>query len=419
MKYSARIALSIGAAALFAGCGVPRQGQDMQPPVGAAGTMPQSRIRPASSSYKVLYAFDDVPNGSSPGGGLLDVGGTLYGTASGGGLKKCRARINGGCGTFFSITPKGAEKLLYTFTVASGAYPQSRLLDLQGTLYGTAYYGGPTGGGVVYSMSTTGSEAVLYSFRGTSDGTFPRARVISVNHTLYGTNTYGGGKHRDGGTVYSVTLSGVHTVLHGFTARFDGHDPYSGLVDVHGTLYGTTLYNGPSASCCGIVYSITLSGKETVLYRFAGGSDGAHPRGDLLNVNGTLYGTTVSGGTGCNSYGCGTVYTVTTSGTEKVLYKFQGGSDGANPAAGLIDVNGTLYGTTQAGGGPSCSCGTVFSISTSGAETVLHRFAGGSDGKDPMAPLVAEKGMLYGTTSAGGDGCKDSNGCGTIFALAP
>lgn len=419
MQYFARYVLSIGAAALLAGCGGFRQAQnDMQPPVGAAGTMPQSQIRPASSSYKVLYAFDDVPNGLGPAGGLLDVGGTLYGAAARGGLKKCRKRTSGGCGTFFSITPKGTEKLLYTFTVASGAYPQSRVIDVDGTLYGTAAYGG-YGLGVVYSMSTSGSEAVLYSFRGTSDGAFPHARVVSVNHTLYGTNTYGGGKHRDGGTVYSITLSGVHTVLHGFTAPSDGHDPYSGLVYVHGTLYGTTLYDGPSASCCGTVYSITLSGKEAVLYRFAGGSDGAHPTGDLVNVNGTLYGTTSGGGMGCGSNGCGTVYTITTSGTEKVLYKFQGGSDGANPAAGLIDVNGTLYGTTQAGGAASCSCGTVFSISTSGAETVLHRFAGGSDGRDPVAPLAAEKGILYGVTLGGGDGCRATDGCGTVFALTP
>jgi len=419
MKALARSALSIGAVALLAGCAVRQAQGDSELPSGAPSALHQTRISPASSSYKVLYNFDEYPNGEGPVGGLLDVGGTLYGAASNGGLKHCFERHAGGCGTFFSITPKGTEKLLYTFTVPTGAYPYSRLIDVKGTLYGTTNRGGPNGLGTVYSVSTTGAETVLYSFKGTSDGAYPVANVINVNGTLYGTNTYGGGKHRDGGTVYSVTTSGMHTVLHGFTAPTDGHDPEGGLTDVNGTLYGTTVYVSRAASCCGTVYSITTAGKEHVLYHFAGGSDGANPTGDLLNVNGTLYGTTVEGGTGCENHGCGTVYTVTTSGTEKVLYRFSGGSDGANPAAGLIDVNGTLYGTTQAGGLSSCSCGTVYSISTTGAVSVLHSFAGGTDGMRPHAPLVAVKGTLYGTTTGGGDGCKASAGCGTVFALTP
>jgi|SRR5580700_99125 uncharacterized repeat protein (TIGR03803 family) len=407
-----RYALSVSvAAALVTGCG------GLQP-IGAPSAVQQSGIRPGSSSYKVLYGFDEYPNGEEPLGGLLDEGGTLYGAASNGGLKKCFERRSGGCGTVFSITPKGAEKLLYTFTVATGALPQSRLIDVQGTLYGTTNRGGPTRLGTVYSISATGSEAVLYSFKGTTDGAYPSAGVISVNHTLYGTNTYGGGDDHDGGTVYSLSLSGVHTVLHSFRATSDGHDPVGGLIDVNGTLYGTTVSDGRSGACCGIAYSITTSGKETVLYRFAGGSDGARPLGTLLNVNGTLYGTTISGGgTGCSGNGCGTVYTITTSGKEKVLYRF-GGSDGANPAAGLIDVNGTLYGTTIHGGAPSCSCGTVYSISTSGAETVLHSFVGGADGEYPQAPLAGVKGTLYGTTASGGDPQKGEC-CGTVFALTP
>jgi uncharacterized repeat protein (TIGR03803 family) len=104
-----------------------------------------------------------------------------------------------------------------------------------------------------------------------------------------------------------------------------------------------------------------------VLYRFRGGSDGRNPQSGLIDVNGTLYGTTYFGGdgTGCYAPGCGTVYSISTSGTEKVLYAFKGGSDGFFPVAGLIDVQGTLYGTTEEGGG-GCStddgCGTVFSI---------------------------------------------------------
>jgi uncharacterized repeat protein (TIGR03803 family) len=109
---------------------------------------------------------------------------------------------------------------------------------------------------------------------------------------------------------------------------------------------------------------MTTSGKVKTLYSFAGGSDGADPVGSVLDVKGVLYGTTSQGG----KRGNGTVFSITTSGKESVLYRFAGTAkgDGANPQAGLIEVNGILYGTT-AGGGVQClstrsGCGTVFSL---------------------------------------------------------
>jgi len=441
MKRFARYAFSIGAAAVFlAGCTL-RQAQDDNAqgnnaqgdgelPIGVQGGMQESRPETASS-YQVLYRFDRYPNGEQPLAALTDVGGVLYGTASDGGVKGCHHR--GGCGTFFSITPNGTEKLLYDFTTSTGVYPISRLIDAKGTLYGTTYQGGPSAKGTVYRISTMGSESVLYNFRGLHDGAYPDAGVTYANGTFYGTNTYGGG--RDGGTAYSVSSSGVHTVLHHFFGGYhDGYDPESGLINVKGTLYGTTK-SGGGQNCrsarqpgthihygCGIVYSLTTSGKMTILHRFGRSStDGRFPEGDLLDVNGTLYGTTFGGGgTACSGFGCGTVYSMTTSGAENVLYRFTGGADGQHPAAGVIDVNGTLYGTTAEGGNaPSCYCGTVYSLTTSGVESVLHSFAGGTDGMHPQAPLTPEKGTLYGTTVYGGELQKGGNCCGTIFALTP
>jgi uncharacterized repeat protein (TIGR03803 family) len=137
-----------------------------------------------------------------------------------------------------------------------------------------------------------------------------------------------------------------------------------------------------------------------VLYSFKG-KDGADPGAGLLNVNGTLYGTTTGGGKYCRgSDGCGTVFSITTSGKETVLHSFGGTGDSGYPKAGLLNVNGTLYGTT-AGGGANGS-GTVFSITTSGAETVLYSFKGGKDGKAPSAGLLNVKGTLYGSTEVGG-----------------
>jgi uncharacterized repeat protein (TIGR03803 family) len=154
-------------------------------------------------------------------------------------------------------------------------------------------------------------------------------------------------------------------VLFSFGRKPDGAGPIAPLIEANGTLYGTTLFGG--ASGYGTVFSITTSGKERVLYNFAGHSDGKGPGGPLLDVHGTLYGLTESGGSSsCSAsgyFGCGTIYSVTTEGAEKVLYAFTGGNDGTTPQDGLVNVNGTLYGTTIYGGGTGCQgggCGTAF-----------------------------------------------------------
>jgi uncharacterized repeat protein (TIGR03803 family) len=151
-----------------------------------------------------------------------------------------------------------------------------------------------------------------------------------------------------------------------------------------------------------------------VLYSFVGGPDGWEPNG-LVNVKGTLYGTTDAGGTGCSSYfGCGTVYRITTTGEKKVLYNFRGGSDGYCPNGYLIHVKGKLYGTTTCGGGCSGEpCGTLYSLTTTGTEHVLYRFTDQADGVNPNAPLVNVNGTLYGTTYSGG------YKVGVIYALTP
>jgi uncharacterized repeat protein (TIGR03803 family) len=256
--------------------------------------------------------------------------------------------------------------------------------------------------------------SVLYSFKGFfGDGADPYADLLNVNGTLYGTTLSGGASCNGGGrprcgTVFSITTSGKETELH----RFGGgsEDPEGGLINVNGTLYGTT--SGAYATDDGTVFSITTSGKETVLHSFAGGSeDGAAPFAGLINVNGTLYGTTASGGANDD----GTVFAITTSGAESVLHSFGGSKDGQEPEAGLISVKGTLYGTTFQGG--ANGQGTVFSITTSGKEHVLHSFGpfgSSGDGYRPEAGLISVKGTLYGTTAQGGE-----HGIGTVFNITP
>ena len=210
----------------------------------------------------------------------------------------------------------------------------------------------------------------------------------------------GGGGASNRGTVFSITKSGSKTVLHSFGGSGDGAGPEGDLVNVDGTLYGTTSDGGGCvylSAGCGTVFSITPSGTETVLHRFAGGSsDGSDPVAGLTNVSGTLYGTTAGGGPN----GFGTVFKITTAGKEKVLYFFAGGTDGNDPSADLSNVNGTLYGTTSGGG--AHNYGTVFQVTTSGVESVLYRFAGGTDGIGPQASLLDVNGALYSTTKDGG-----------------
>ncbi|MFY9720859.1 MAG: choice-of-anchor tandem repeat GloVer-containing protein, partial [Candidatus Cybelea sp.] len=251
---------------------------------------------------------------------------------------------------------------------------------------------------------------VLYSFRGGSDGAFPSAGLTNVNGTLYGTTTDGGGGCSGSlscGSVYSISASGEETVLYSFKGgSADGAHPVASLLNVNGTLYGTTAGGGMYGE--GTVFTITTSGKETVLYGFKGGpADGGHPYASLLNVNGTLYGTTAEGGSlscsGNGTSGCGTVFSITTSGKETVLHRFKDRTtDGQSPYAGLINVNGKLYGTTN-WGGANCenglACGTVFSITRSGKETMRYSFKGGADGQNPQAALINVNGTLYGTVT--------------------
>jgi len=308
---------------MLAGCG------GSQPLIGAPGAVPQA---PASTSYKSLYSFGKrSSDGQEPKAALIDVNGTLYGTTFAGGSIACA----GGCGIVFTIT-------------------------------------------------SSGKDTVLYRFGGGNDGANPGASLLAVKGVLYGTTEYGGGE--DFGTVFKISMTGVEKVLHDFGSYpGDGVKPVASLIDVKGTLYGTTFEGGDDSVCglnCGTVYSISEAGKENVLHSFEAYADGIAPLANLIDVKGTLYGTTEAGvGTPGSNTGFGTVFSISTTGTEMVLYSFGSGS---YPAAGLIDVNGTLYGTTTGDG--ANGGGTAFSITTSGSLTTLHSFGSGTDGSNPAAP---------------------------------
>ena len=324
-------------------------------------------------------------DGAEADGDFVVSGGLLYGVALIGG--KSALGCTTGCGTAFSVSPGGTFDLLHVFGVkkTDGMLPAAALTQDKKLFYGATVFGGNVncgsgsgnGCGTVYSMKSDGTEKVIYKFNG----------------------------EEDGGT--------------------DGSEPSSPLLDIGGTLYGVTGEGGTGCGTdgCGTVFSITPDGTETVLYTFKGGDDGANPSGHLIQVGKLIYGETLTGGgSGCNGEGCGTVFSITTAGAESVVYAFQGGKDGETPDRGLVSVGKTLYGTTFYGGGSGCSahigCGTIFSL-TKGKEKVLHAFVG-SDGAHPRAGLLDVSGTLYGTTEFGGilSGCNNT-GCGSIYSIAP
>jgi uncharacterized repeat protein (TIGR03803 family) len=380
-------------------------------------------VRPPVYGEKVLYNFCSVTNctdGSGPYAGLTsDEAGNFYG-----------ATLTGGAydeGAVFKLTEAGKMTVLYSFTgKTDGAGPLASLVrDKEGNLYGTTNFGGDSSCdcGTVFKLNSTGELTVLYAFKGGTDGASPFGGVIRDNAgNIYGTTFYGGDANcyeYGCGTVFKLDTAGNETVLHRFTGAPDGENPYLGslALDAKGNLYGTT-WEGGTASNWGTVFRVSQSGKETVLHSFAGyPNDGENPyAGVILDKERNLYGTAASGG----SSGAGVVFKLNNKGKETILYTFLGGTDGADPESSLIrDAEGNLYGTTWAGGYPGS--GTVFKVLKNGAEVVLRKFSG-AGGLSPIAGVLRNKaGNVYGTTFYGGEGsaCNNEEGCGVVYELIP
>jgi uncharacterized repeat protein (TIGR03803 family) len=324
---------------------------------------------------------------------------------------------------------------LVTFDGSNGSQPYygSLVQGANGLLYGTTYVGGTEGLGTVFSVTSDGDLTTQYSFlmqSDCSDGKSPvGALVLARDGNYYGT-TYGGGDDltcnapTGCGTIFRMTPEGTLTTLHVFQGT-DGFLPYDGLAQSpSGLLYGTTYYGGASGQ--GTVFEIApTSGTLTTLHSFSS-TDGAFPTSALVQgTDGDFYGTTTGGGnlTCFPPVGCGTVFRITPGGKLATLHSFAL-NDGANPVGGLIlATDGNFYGATANGGDLTCNtngCGTVFRMAPRGTFKTLHSFHG-RDGRAPTAgPIQATDGGLYGTTAGGGNlRCDAPIGCGTVFKIAP
>jgi hypothetical protein len=368
----------------------------------------------AATSYTNIYNFQ--PETTSPLSPLVaDSAGNFYGVAAGPG-----ADTGSNTGIVFELSPpakKGGSwtvTTIFTFNGTSdGNSPQSGLaIDSKGNLYGTTYDGGSgtcllgnsnIGCGVVFELSQSGgswSETVLYNFQGDKDGRNPNASPLTFDAegNLYGVTTLGGGSGCPAtlkvgcGVLFKLEppaqggASWTEKVLHRF-AKKTGTYPYGNLLYLNGVLYGTT--SGDGADGYGTAYEATLKGKITVINNFMGASGGYNASGLAADSSGNLYGFTESGGPSNN----GLVYQLKPSGTswtENVLYNFTGHSDGGTPlGAPVLDSSGNIYGNTQGGGNVfDCTyteqqngCGVVFEVANSGgkiSESVIHTFTGGT-----------------------------------------
>jgi uncharacterized repeat protein (TIGR03803 family) len=212
----------------------------------------------SAGTETILYSFTGGSDGALPYGGLLrNSSGLLYGTASAGGITTGNC-FPSGCGVVFLVTPAGKEVVLHSFTGSpDGASPYASLIaDSSDNLYGTTYNGGAggctNGCGVVFELDKAGTEMVLHSFLGSpTDGAFPYAGLVrDSTGNLYGTATYGGGS--DSGVVFELGTTGTETVLYSFKGTTDGAFPHAGLIlDSTGNLYGTTYGGGDTGAGCG------------------------------------------------------------------------------------------------------------------------------------------------------------------------
>lgn len=362
------------------------------------------------TGFTVLHTFGGVGDGQQAQFGVIaGSDGALYGVTTNGGANNL--------GTVFTLGKDGSNyAVLFSFGGTNGQYPQAGLLEgSDHLLYGTTSYRRTNSYGTIFQINKTGSNYVtLHDFTGANDdGWYPRNLIEGDDGALYGTCTDGGMEGQ--GIVFKLNKSGGdYTVLHHFSwTNNDGRLPQSGLLKASDSLlYGTTASGGRADY--GALYRLEQTGSNAIVvasFNWPGG-DGWNPLANLIEASdGVLYGTTFNGGS--NEFG--TVFRMNKDQSGyAVLHHFDWATDGAFPRGGVIEgANGALFGTAFEGG--SNSFGTVFTLSKDGSGfSVLHHFSGlNGDGSHPQAALLqGSDGALYGTTAQGG-----SNGWGTVFTL--
>lgn len=376
-----------------------------------------------AQAFQVVHNFSN-PEAMFAFGKLASDGNTIYGVGGGyiGALPHYgsvfRVKTDGtGFGILkqFPATYPGAGGI---YTNTDGSTPLGGLVLGGDTVYGTTYQGGNFGLGIIFSAKTDGSGfTVLKHFSGT-DGKNPYSELILDGNTLYGTTASGGLSNK--GAIFRININGLNfSLLKSFTDS-DGVVLLSGLTLSQGKLYGTAHLGG--ASGFGTVYSLSTNGTGFTVLKDFTGNDGAYPRYNLVVSEGAIYGTTDGSGDGTKSV---VYKLNTDGSGFQVLKTFSvpdaaSGTnlDGFLLRSGIAAAGRTLFGATEYGG--NFADGVVFALDMDGLHyTVLKHFSSradpgtNSDGGLPMPSLILTGGTLYGTTEYGG-----SAGNGTLFGVS-
>jgi uncharacterized repeat protein (TIGR03803 family) len=370
-------------------------------------------ITPAPPSLTTLYSFTGGADGATPNGSLVQgQDGSLYGTTYG---TVFRITTAGDATTLYAFPSA-------SITYGVGGTSTGLILASDGNFYGTVQGDGIGNNvsGSAYRISPSGVESVIYTWSGPDVGDLPLfgGVIQGSSGLLYGT-AYGS-------SVFSLTTTGademeVPAILYGCdgvrSSLVQTHD---------GSLYGTIINSCPTSpdSMLGSVFkAVPGSGTGAVattdiIGNIPGGNFTYAPFPLIEGKDGNLYGTASSGG----AQGFGIVFRITPSGVGTVLYSFGADpADGQNPSGALVLASdGNFYGTTLAGGTPNANCmsangcGTLYRITPSGVETVVYSFGTNSgEGIGPSGALLqTSDGNLYGTTTAGG-----TANAGTVFKL--
>ena len=361
----------------------------------------------AASSFTTIHTFTAASDGNVTYPALVQgANGLLYGVNSTGGRSDN--------GTIFSLTLGGKLSVLNTFTQTNqGTTPEGGIVQARdGNFYGTTYTGGSGAYGTLYQcVPGTGKLNVLSAFTNGDPGGNPVGALIEgVDGSLYGTARYGGADNY--GTIFRTNIATATTAtLAPVTGGTAGYYPQSDLIQAtDGNFYGTTEQGGTYN--LGAFFQVTPAGVYTTIYSFTGNDDGSRPlRGVVQGTDGSFYGVCNEGGT----YGAGAVYRIDYLNTTfklTALHDFYPPVlDGSNALGNLVQASdGNFYGTTAGGG--ATGNGTIYEVTPTGGYNQIYSFTDGTDGAAPVAGLTqASDGNLYGTTAG-------TNGqSGTVFRL--
>jgi uncharacterized repeat protein (TIGR03803 family) len=356
-----------------------------------------------AQTYTVLHSFTGGADGSLPHQMIQGNDGNFYGTATYGGANDL--------GDIFKVDSSGNFSVVYSFTGgAGGCQPEGPVFrDSNGDIYGTTHECGDPKCrcGIFFKLDTNNVFTVLHTFTNSGTGDGPSNNLVSVNGELYGVT--------EGGVLYKITKTGHYTGLQGVPGTNNQADLTR---DSAGNIYGETRTS---------IFKLDTAGNLSGIYSF---TDDTSPVGHLiLGTSGTITGAAATSAPDP----CGEVFRLEGDGTLKVLHHFDAadGAEGCDTETGLIDMGGTLYGTTTEGGASVCvtayvpsSCGVLYQISNTGVYTVVHSWNGTDGGGAQDEMTKGSDGSVYGITKFGGTGggaCVNNNpsGCGVIFKYTP